>query len=120
MDPIGLSLDNFDVTGQWRIRENGRPLDTEGTFYDDTPLSSPEDVTEVLLSRPLPIARNFAANMLAFAMGRRAEYYDQPTIRAIATEAAAADYRLSSFILGVVTSVPFQMARVSTPAVPGA
>ena len=120
MDPIGLSLDNFDVTGQWRIRENGRPLDTEGTFYDDTPLSSPEDVTEVLLSRPLPIARNFAANMLAFAMGRRVEYYDQPTIRAIATEAAAADYRLSSFILGVVTSVPFQMARVSTPAVPGA
>ena len=23
MDPIGLSLDNFDVTGKWRYRENG-------------------------------------------------------------------------------------------------
>jgi hypothetical protein len=116
MDPIGLALDNFDVTGQWRTRENGMPLDTEGTFYDDTPLSSPEELTEVLLNRPLPIARSFAANMLAFAMGRRVEYYDQPTIRAIAREAEANDYRLSSFILGVVNSGPFQMARLPTPA----
>jgi hypothetical protein len=110
MDPIGLALDNFDVTGRWRMRENGMPLDTEGTFYDDTPITSPEDLTEILLSRPLPIARSFAANMLAFAMGRRVEYYDQPTIRSIAREAAANDYRLSSFIMGVVTSDPFQMA----------
>jgi hypothetical protein len=110
MDPIGLALDNFDVTGRWRMRENGMPLDTEGTFYDDTPIASPEDLTEILLSRPLPIARSFAANMLAFAMGRRVEYYDQPTIRAIAREAEANDYRLSSFIMGVVTSDPFQMA----------
>jgi hypothetical protein len=120
MDPIGLALDNFDVTGRWRTRENGRPLDTAGTFYDDTPLSAPEQLTDVLLSRPLPIARSFAANMLAFATGRRVEYYDQPTIRAIASEAEANDYRLSSFILGVVTSDPFQMARVLPPAVPGA
>jgi hypothetical protein len=62
--------------------------------------------------------------MLAFAMGRRVEYYDQPTIRAIAREAESNDYRLSSFILGVVTSGPFQMARLPTPAgaaaIPGA
>jgi hypothetical protein len=36
MDPIGLALDNFDVTGRWRIRENGAPLDTRGDFYDGT------------------------------------------------------------------------------------
>jgi hypothetical protein len=123
MDPIGLALDNFDVTGRWRTRENGRPLDTQGTFYDDTPLSSPAELTEILLSRPLPIARSFAANMLAFATGRRVEYYDQPTVRAIARAAEANDYRLSEFILGVVKSDPFQMAG-PTPAagaaVPGA
>ena len=68
------------------------------------------DLTQILLSRPLPIARSFAANILAFAMGRRVEYYDQPTIRAIAREAEQNDYRLSSFIMGVVTSDPFQMA----------
>jgi len=120
MDPIGLALDNFDVTGQWRTRENGRPLDTQGTFYDDTPVTSPADLTEILSSRPLPIARNFAANMLAYAMGRRVEYFDQPTIRAIAADAAANDYRMSSFILGVVNSAPFQMARVESSSAPGA
>jgi hypothetical protein len=116
MDPIGLALDNFDVTGRWRTRENGMPLDTEGTFYDDTPITSPEDLAAILLSRPLPIGRSFAANMLAFATGRRVEYYDQPTVRAIAREAEANDYRLSSFIMGVVTSDPFRMAIQPTTA----
>ena len=41
MDPIGLALDNFDVTGKWRIRENGMPLDTRGNFYDGTPVVEP-------------------------------------------------------------------------------
>ena len=36
IDPIGLALDNFDVTAKWRIRENGAPLDTRGEFYDGT------------------------------------------------------------------------------------
>src|SRR5262245_32604158 len=34
MDPIGLSLDNFEVTGSWRIKENGVALDTRGNLYD--------------------------------------------------------------------------------------
>lgn len=111
MDPIGLALDNFDVTGQWRIREQGMPLDTRGTYYDGTPVSEPSDLTEVLLKRPIPLVRNFTANMLAYAMGRRVEYFDQPAIRTIAEVAEGEDYRMSSFILGVVTSDPFQMMR---------
>ncbi|NNL29809.1 MAG: DUF1592 domain-containing protein [Gemmatimonadetes bacterium] len=111
MDPIGLALDNFDVTGQWRIREQGMPLDTRGTYYDGTPIGVPADLTEVLLDRPIPLVRNFTANMLAYAMGRRVEYFDQPSIRDIAEAARGADYRMSSFIMGVVNSDPFQMMR---------
>ena len=116
MDPIGLALDRYDVTGRFRFRENGMPLDTRGTFYDGTEVSSPSDLTEVLLKRPIPLVRNFTANLLSYAMGRRVEYYDQPTIRAIEREAEANDYRMSSFILGVVWSDPFQMMQA--PAVP--
>ena len=111
MDPIGLALDHFDVTGRWRIREAGMPLDTRGTYYDGTPVSQPGDLTEVLLKRPIPLVRNFTANMLAYAMGRRVEYFDQPAVRAIAGDAAAEDYRMTAFILGVVKSDPFQMMR---------
>ena len=111
MDPIGLALDSYDVTGRFRFRENGMPLDTRGTFYDGTEVSSPSELTDVLLKRPIPLVRNFTANLLSYAMGRRAEYYDQPAIRAIDREAEANDYRMSSFILGVVHSDPFQMMR---------
>jgi hypothetical protein len=114
MDPIGLALDSYDVTGRYRFRENGMPLDTRGTFYDGTEVSSPSDLTEVLLKRPIPLVRNFTANLLSYAMGRRVEYYDQPAIREIGRVAEANDHRMSSFILGVVRSDPFQMMRAAT------
>ena len=116
MDPIGLALDNFDVVGQWRVREDGVPLDTKGTFYDGTEVSVPSDLTGVLLQRPVPIVRNFAANLLAYGIGRRVEYYDQPTVRSIAREAEENGYRMSSFILGVVQSDAFQMTRYEASA----
>jgi hypothetical protein len=111
MDPIGLALDNFDVTGKWRVRENGQPLDTRGDFYDGTPVTSPSELLNALMKRPEPLVRTFTENLLAYALGRRSEYFDQPTIRAIAKNAADNDYRLSSFILGVVNSQAFQMKR---------
>jgi hypothetical protein len=111
MDPIGLALDNFDVTAKWRYRENGAPLDTRGEFYDGTPISTPAELVETLLKRPAPLARTFTENLLAYALGRRVEYYDQPTVRAIAKAAEGNDYRMSSFLLGVVTSETFRMKR---------
>jgi hypothetical protein len=112
MDPIGLALDNFDVTAKWRVRENGMPLDTRGDFYDGTPVSTPSELVNVLLQRPIPLIRTFTENMLAYALGRRVEYFDQPTVRAIAGAAEQNDYRMSSFILGVVSSDAFQRKRV--------
>ncbi len=111
MDPIGLALDNFDVSGRWRIRENGMPLDTRGELYDGTPVASPADLREALSKRPEAFLRNFTANLLAYALGRRVEYYDMPAVRTIARDAAANGNRMSSFILGVVKSPAFQMSR---------
>ena len=111
MDPIGLALDNFDVSGKWRIKENGMPLDTRGQLYDGTPLANPADLREALLKRPEALIRNFTANLMAYALGRRVEYYDMPTVRAIAREAAANENRMSAFFLGIVKSQAFQMSR---------
>jgi len=116
MDPIGLALDNFDVVGRWRVREDGMPLDTRGTFYDGTELTTPADLNGVLLERPISLTRNFAANLLAYAIGRRVEYYDQPAVRAIVRDAAEDDYRMSAFVLGVVRSDAFRMMRARTTA----
>ena len=112
MDPIGLSLDNFDVTGRWRARENGMPLDTAGDFYDGTKITSLAELSATLMKRPIPLVRTFTENLMAFGLGRRVEYYDQPTVRAIAKGAEATNFKISSFILGVVKSDAFRMRRV--------
>ncbi len=116
MDPIGLALDNFDVTGQWRIRENGVPVDTKGDYYDGTPISSPVDLQKVVLKRPIPLIRTFTQNLMAYALGRRIEYYDSPAIRRIAKDAEPGDYRFSDFVLGIVKSDAFRMRRVPVAA----
>ena len=113
MDPVGLALDNFDVVGKWRIRENGAPLDTRGELWDGTPVTNPQELQQALLKRPLRLMRNFTEQMMAYALGRRVEYYDMPTIRKIVDDAAKDDYRMSSFVSGVVTSDAFRMREPS-------
>ena len=116
MDPIGLSLDSYDVTGRWRIRENGMPLDTQGELYDGTPITSPVELNEALVARPIPLVRTFTQNLMAYALGRRLEYYDQPTLRAIVRDAESNGYNMSSFVLGVVKSDAFRMQRAGAVA----
>jgi hypothetical protein len=113
MDPIGLALDNFGVTGKWRTRESGSVLDTRGELYDGTPIAGPADLRRALLNRPIPLIRTFTENLLAYALGRRVEHFDQPTVRAIARAAEADGYRMSVFILGVVNSDAFRMQRAN-------
>jgi hypothetical protein len=116
MDPIGLALDNFDVTAKWRERENGMSLDTAGDFYDGTKVTSLAELTTALTRRPTPLVRNFTENLMAYALGRRVEYYDQPAVRAISRSAETTNYKMSAFILGVVKSDAFRMKRVEAAA----
>jgi hypothetical protein len=116
MDPIGLALDNFDVTGRWRIRENGMPLDTRGELYDGTPVQTPMDLRRAMLERPTPWIRTFTENLLAYGLGRRVEHFDQPTVRAIVRDAEAQEHRMSAYILGVVNSPAFQMSSMEAIA----
>ena len=116
IDPLGLALENFDVTGTWRIRDGGNPVDPVGTMYDGTELTGPEDLRAALLDIPDVLLSTFTENLMAYALGRRVEYYDMPTIRAITREAAENDYRVSSFIMGIVRSPAFRMARAGAIA----
>ena len=116
MDPIGLALENFDVTGARRIKDGDRPVDPVGELYDGTPIEGPEDLRRALLRRPAAFIRTFTENLLAYGLGRRVAYYDMPAVRTIAREAEANGNRLSAFVLGVVRSPAFQMSRVEAVA----
>lgn len=111
IDPLGLALENFDVVGAWRIKDNGVDVDTAAKLYDGTDLNGPASLRNALVGRAESVIRNFTENLMAYALGRRVEYYDQPTVRAIVKKAAQNGNRFSSFVLGVVNSPGFQMAR---------
>jgi hypothetical protein len=114
IDPLGLALENFDVVGAWRIKDNGAPVDANGVLYDGTKLAGPADLRQALLNHSDAVIRNFTDNLMAYAIGRRLEYYDQPTIRAIAKKAAQNGNRFSSYVLGIVNSAAFQMSTAET------
>jgi hypothetical protein len=116
MDPIGLALDNFDVTGRWRIRENGAPVDTKGQLYDGTKVTSLVDLERALMQHKIAFVRTFTQNLMAYAVGRRMEYYDGPAIRRIASEADAGGNKMQDFITGVVLSDAFRMTKVAASA----
>jgi hypothetical protein len=111
IDPLGLALENFDVVGSWRIKDNGVSIDANGVLYDGTKLAGPADLRQALLAHSESVIRNFTDNLMAYALGRRVESYDQPTVRAIVRKAAANGNKFSSFVFGIVNSAAFQMAK---------
>jgi hypothetical protein len=112
MDPIGLALENYDVTGRWRIRDNGGPVDPRSELWDGTPVASPADLREALLKRRESLLRTFTRNLMAYGLGRRVEWYDMATVRSIVRHSAADNHRFASYVMGVVTSPAFRMQRL--------
>jgi mono/diheme cytochrome c family protein len=111
MDPIGLALENFNAVGLWRTKDGGAPIDASGELYDGTKLDGPVSLRLAIVGRTDAFVGSFTENLLAYGLGRLTDYRDMPAARAIERDAAKRDYRFSSFILGVVKSVPFQMRQ---------
>jgi mono/diheme cytochrome c family protein len=111
MDPLGLSLENFDAVGRWRtLGESSAPIDASGMAPDGTRFDGPDGLRSTLLRSDRFVA-TLTEKMLTYALGRGLEYYDAPSVRAILRGAAADDYRFSSLIVGIVQSAPFRMRR---------
>ena len=108
MDPIGFSLENFDLVGRWRDHEGAAPVDTSGQLIDGTPLASPQALRAALLARKDSFVTSFTEKLLTYALGRRIEHFDQPAIRAIVRNADRENDRFSAIVLGIVGSEPFQ------------
>jgi len=112
IDPVGFSLENFNAIGQWRETEvDGQPVDALGAVPGAAEHRGVTGLEDALLSRPELFTTTLTENLLTFALGRGVEHYDAPAVRRIVREAQQDGYRLSSLILGIVKSVPFQMRR---------
>jgi len=109
MDPIGLVLENFDGTGQWRTLDDGSPIDPSGKLVDGTKLNGVTDLRSALVKYSPQFVRVITEKLMIYALGRGTEYYDMPIVRSIVHAADKDQDRFSSLVIGVVKSQPFQM-----------
>ena len=113
MDPIGFALENYNAVGKWRVLDDtGATIDATGVLPDGKTFNGPAGLTQLLLTdRKNDFVSTFTRKMMTYALGRGVEAYDEPVIRTITREAARDDYRMSSIILSIVHSAPFQMRK---------
>ncbi len=125
IDPIGLALENFDVTGAWRtldttpgmspdgirVHTPGVPIDAKTQMLDGTPLDGPASLRQALVVRSDQFVQTLTEKLMAYALGRRVAYFDMPTIRAIDRDAAKDKNRFSALVMGIVRSPAFQMSK---------
>jgi hypothetical protein len=116
MDPLGFSLENFDVIGRWRTHDDGGSIDPSGKLVDGETFSGPQGLKQVLLSRQDRFVSAVVARLLTYALGRELDARDQPTIRLIMRNTKADGYRFEDLIVAIVNSAPFRMRQ--TPAEP--
>ncbi len=114
MDPIGLSMENFDAVGAWRTRDGdsvtkqGSPIDSHGQLLDGTPIDGVVTLRKALLRQPDMFVQTVVEKLMIYALGRGLQAYDMPSVRAIVRETAESNYRFSSIVMGVIASTPFQ------------
>ena len=118
IDPLGLALENFDATGKWRTKDGMVTVDAAGTLYDGSGIDGPAGLRDAVLRRKDAFLLSFTQSLMTYALGRRVEPTDMPTVRRIIREAAAQDYRMSAFIQGVIDSAAFQRVRVPAKDAP--
>ncbi|WP_162006585.1 DUF1592 domain-containing protein [Roseimaritima sediminicola] len=116
IDCYGLALENFNVIGQWRTRQDGEdfrgdrtpPIDPSGVLPNGQAFDSFAEFKSLLLQRPERVARGLSEKMLTYALGRGIDARDRSTVDALVDQLVAEDYRLQTLIRGIVTSKPFQ------------
>ncbi len=114
MDPIGLSMENFDAVGAWRTRDGdsvtgpGTPIDSQGELLDGTRVDGVVSLRRALLRQPDMFVQTVTEKLMIYGLGRGLQPYDMPEVRAIVHDTAQNNYRFSAIVMGIINSTAFQ------------
>ena len=116
LDPIGFGLENFDAIGRWRDRDDsGGPIDAAGELPGEKPFTTPRELKAIIAARKDDLARNLTAKLLAYALCRQLEGYDEIVVDRLMETIARDGYRMQTLISEIVTSYPFIHRSVQEP-----
>jgi mono/diheme cytochrome c family protein len=111
IDPIGLPLETFDATGEWRTRDrqaNNAVIDASTVLPSGVAINGPVELRDQLASHPGMFAQALTEKLMMYALNRELEYFDMPQARGVVRAAAKDDYKFSSIVLGIVNTDAFR------------
>ncbi len=113
LDPIGFGLENFDAIGRWRDQDDtGGAIDAAGELPGGKHFSSPKELKVIIAARKDELARNLTEKLLAYALCRQLEGYDEIVVDHLMETLAKDGYRMQTLISEVITSYPFVNHRI--------
>jgi len=116
LDPIGFGLENFDAIGRWRdADDSGGLIDAAGELPGAERFASPKELKAIIAGRQDELARNLTQRLLAYALCRPLEGYDEIVVDHLMQTIAADGYRIQTLISEIVTSYPFMHHRIQKP-----
>ena len=118
MDPLGISLENFDVIGRWRdqytdvsnyaLKGNKKgesfPVDTRTVHIDGRAFEGPQGLKTILIEDKESVFKAFLENMLSYAMARELNFLDREHIEQLYEQSANINFRLRDILLEIVSS----------------
>ena len=111
IDGLGFALENFDVIGRWRTRDEGGEINPSGKLASGASFSGPQGLKSLLVKDSEPFVRGTVEKLMTYALGRELDARDQPAVREIMRSTEANGYRFWDLLVAVVRSVPFQMRQ---------
>jgi hypothetical protein len=113
LDPIGFGLENFDAIGRWRDQDDtGGAIDAAGELPGGKHFTTPQELKAILAARKDDVARNLTEKLLAYALCRQLEGYDEIVVDQLMETIAGEDYRMQTIITEIVTSYPFTQRQI--------
>ncbi|MGC3967767.1 MAG: DUF1592 domain-containing protein [Pirellulales bacterium] len=121
LDPIGFGLENFDAIGRWRDKDDSvAPIDAAGELPGGKRFASPKELKTIIAARQNELARNLAQRLLAYALCRQLEGYDEIVVDRLVDVIARDGYRMQALITEIVTSYPFLNRQIPAATVTNA
>jgi len=108
MDPYGFSLENFDVMGRWRAKDQGGPIDAKTVLVNGTTFTGPQGLRKILSDNPEIFVGATVTRMMTYALGRPVDPHEMPVVRNIVRNTAPG-YKLGDIVQAIVHSSPFTM-----------
>ncbi|MDB6054838.1 MAG: hypothetical protein JWN25_2361 [Verrucomicrobiales bacterium] len=113
LDPIGFGLENFDAIGRWRNQDDtGGLIDAGGELPGGKLFTSPRELKAIIAARKTELARNLTMKLLAYALCRQLEGYDEIVVDHLMENIAKDGYGMQTLVTEIVTSYPFTQRRI--------